>query len=284
MDVLIDVVLPLSLAIIMFSLGIGLTVKDFARVLHQPLAFVIGAVSQVVMLPLLAYALLVAFSIDGALAVGVMLLALCPGGVTSNIITKLARGDVALSVSLTAVISLAGILSMPLLAAWSVDRFMGTQAPPVSVTSLALAVFLITTLPVALGVLARHVVPGLANTVDRPLSMLATTLFVIIVAAALAANWAIFAENVLRIGQVLVCLNLLLLILGLGLATLAGLGWPQRKTISIETGIQNATLGITLGALISGTQGFAEMAIPSAVYGITMYLVAAPFVAWYRSR
>ena len=284
MDILIDVVLPLSLAIIMFSLGVGLTVPDFTRVLQRPLAFLIGAVSQVVVLPLAAFGVLTAFGVTGALAVGVMLLALCPGGVTSNIISKLARADVALSVSLTAVISLAGILTVPLLAAWSVNTFMGTDAPPVSITGLAVAVFLITTLPVALGVALRHFAPGLATGIDRPLSLLATVLFVIIVIAALAANWGIFVENVVRIGQVLISLNLLLLVLGLVLGTVAGLGWAERKTISIETGIQNATLGITLGGIISGVDGFGEMAIPSAVYGITMYLVAAPFVAWYRSR
>ena len=284
MDILIGVVLPLSLAIIMFSLGIGLTIQDFTRVVREPRAFAIGALSQMVLLPLTAYVLLLVFGVSGALAVGVMLLALCPGGVTSNIISKLSRGDVALSVSLTAIISLVGILTIPVLAAWSVTAFMGADAPPVSITSLSVAVFLITTLPVALGVALRHVAPTRAQSLDRPLSILATVLFIIIVLAALASNWGLFLANLPVIGAILVTLNLALLGLGLVLATLGGLVWQQRKTISIETGIQNATLGITLGALISGQDGFGEMAIPSAVYGITMYVVTAPFVAWYRSK
>lgn len=214
-----------------------------------------------------------------------MILALCPGGVTSNIISRLARGDVALSVSLTAVISLLSILTVPVLTAWSVRHFMGAAAPEITVTSLSVAVFLITTVPVLLGVLIRHLAPGVAAAVDRPLSLLATVLFVIIVIAALAGNWQLFVDNVAVLGPALIALNAGLMLLGLALARAGGLSWPETKTVSVETGIQNATLGITLAALISGqSEGFSTYALPAAVYGITMYLVAAPFVAWFRSR
>lgn len=285
MDILINVVLPLSLAIIMLSLGVGLSIADFARVAQRPKAFSIGAISQVVMLPLIAYACVRAFGLSGELAVGVMLLSLCPGGVTSNMVSKLARGDVALSVSLTAVVSLLSILTVPVLAAWAVQHFMGDAAPDVSVTSLAFAMFLITTLPVAIGVAIRHSAPSFADRIDGGLSVLATVLFVLILFAALAGNWALFIENLPLLGPALVTLNVILMGLGLALAALTGLAWQSRKTISIETGIQNATLGITLAAIISGqSEGFSTMALPSAVYGITMYLVALPFVAWFRSR
>lgn len=285
MDLLINVVLPLSLAIIMLSLGIGLTVADFGRVALRPRAFAIGALCQVVLLPLTALTLTWAFGLRGELAVGLFLLALCPGGVTSNMISRLARGDVALSVSLTAVISLLSILTVPVLAAWSVRWYMGDAAPPVTVASLALAMFLITTLPVALGVLLRHLAPGFADRVEPGLTGLATALFVLIVLAALAGNWDLFVSNLASLGPALVSLNLALMVLGLLIAGLFGLAWQARKTVSIETGIQNATLGITLAALISGqSEGFSTYALPSAVYGITMYLVALPFVAWFRSR
>lgn len=285
MDILINVVLPLSLAVIMFSLGIGLTGADFARVVQRPRAFAIGAVSQVLLLPLAAFAVVQLFGLSGAWAVGLMLLALCPGGVTSNMLSKLARGDVALSVSLTAVISLLSILSVPLLAAWAVGYFMAAAAPQVSVTGLALAMFVITTLPVALGVAVRRFAPGFAQRADRPLAALATGLFVLIVLAALAGNWALFVSNLPHLGPALITLNVALMLLGMALARLAGLSVPEGKTISIETGVQNATLGITLAALISGqSEGFSTMALPSAVYGITMYLVALPFLAWFRRR
>ncbi|WP_299282498.1 bile acid:sodium symporter family protein [uncultured Tateyamaria sp.] len=285
MDTLINVVLPLSLAIIMLSLGIGLTLGDFARVLRQPKAFAIGAVAQVILLPIVTYIIVLAFGFGTELAVGFMLLSFCPGGVTSNMVSRLARGDVALSVSLTAVISLLSILTVPVLAAWAVVHFMGDAAPDVSVTSLAIAMFLITTLPVLIGVTIRHFAPGFATAVDSFLTRLATLLFILIVIAALIGNWDTFIENLGTLGPALIVLNVALLLIGFGLARTAALGWHQSKTVSIEAGIQNATLGITLAALISGqSEGFSAMALPAAVYGITMYLVALPFLAFYRSR
>lgn len=285
MDILINVVLPLSLAVIMLSLGVGLSFADFARVAKRPKAFAIGAVSQVILLPIVTYGIVMAFGLTGAIAVGFMLLSFCPGGVTSNMITKLAKGDVALSVSLTAVISLLSILTVPVLAAWAVVHFMGDDAPEVSVASLAVAMFLITTLPVLIGVLIRHFATGFADRIEPVLSGIATVLFIIIVVAALAANWDIFVENLATLGPALISMNAVLMIIGVAAAMAAGLVWGEVKTISIETGVQNATLGITLGTIITGqADGFTAMELPPAVYGITMYLVALPFVFWFRSK
>lgn len=285
MDILINVVLPLSLAIIMLSLGVGLTVGDFARVLKAPKAFGIGAVAQVIVLPLVAFGLVSLFSLPAELALGVMLLSFCPGGVTSNMVAKLAQGDVALSVSLTAVISLLSLLSVPTLTALSVSHFMGDRAPDVSVASLTVAVFLITTLPVLIGVTLRHFAPLLARGIEPALSNLAIVLFIVLILVALIGNWDLFTANLPTLGPALVTLNLALLIIGLGLARAAALSWAQAKTVSIETGIQNASLGITLAGLISAqSEGFSAMALPSGVYGITMYLVTLPLVAWMRNR
>lgn len=267
----------------MLSLGVGLEVQDFRRVMSRRSAFAVGALSQVLLLPAAAFLIVALFALPPGIAVGFMLLSFCPGGVTSNILTKLARGDVALSVSLTAVISLLSILTVPVLAAWSVGYFMADAAPPVSVTSLAIAMFLITTVPVAAGVTIRHYFRDVAMRIDRPLSMIATGLFVLIVLAALIGNWGLFVENLGRMGAALVTLNLGLLLIGLGVARLAGLSTGEAKTVSIETGIQNSTLGITLAGLIAGVDdGFSTLALPSAVYGITMYCVAMPFLIWYR--
>ncbi|MEX0350518.1 MAG: bile acid:sodium symporter family protein [Paracoccaceae bacterium] len=285
MDILINVGLPLSLAIIMLSLGIGLEISDFRRVLTRKYAFAIGALSQVVLLPLVAFAIAYLFSLPPQIAAGLMLLSFCPGGVTSNILSKLAKGDVALSVTLTAIISLLSILTVPILAAWSVGHFLGEQAPDVSITGLAVAMFLITTLPVAIGVAIRSLARSFALRIEKALSTLATTLFVLIVIAALAGNWTVFVENLGTMGASLITLNLVLLLLGLALARSAGLSWQETKTISIETGIQNSTLGITMAGLITGTAtGFSVLALPSAVYGITMYAVSIPFILWYRNR
>lgn len=285
MDILINVVLPLSLAVIMLSLGVGLSFADFARVAQRPKAFAIGAVSQVVLLPVVTYGIVLAFGLSGAIAAGFMLLSFCPGGVTSNMITKLSRGDVALSVSLTAVISLLSILTVPVLAAWAVVHFLADAAPDVSVTSLAIAMFLITTLPVLIGVVLRHFATGLADRIEPVLSRVATILFVIIVVAALAANWDIFVDNLPVLGPALIAMNVALMFLGIVLARSGGLKWGEVKTISIETGVQNAALGITLGTIISGNvSGFSAIELPAGVYGITMYLVAVPFILWFRSK
>ena len=285
MDLLISVGLPLSLAIIMLSLGVGLEIADFRRVLTRGYPFAIGALCQVVLLPIAAFATVKLFALPPEIAVGFMILSFCPGGVTSNILSKLAKGDVALSVSLTAVISLLSMLTVPFLAAWSIAHFMGADAPEVSITGLAIAMFLITTLPVAIGIAIRHFATGFANRIEGGLSKLATVLFILVVLAALAANWQTFSENLGVMGGGLITLNIALLLIGLGIAKAANLSWDEAKTVSIETGIQNSTLGITLAALITGTEsGFSPLALPSAVYGITMYAVALPFLLWFRRK
>ncbi|WP_109313345.1 bile acid:sodium symporter family protein [Ruegeria sp. AU67] len=285
MDLLISVGLPLSLAIIMLSLGVGLEVADFRRVLSRRYPFAIGALCQVVLLPVAAFVTVTLFALPPEIAVGFMILSFCPGGVTSNILSKLAKGDVALSVSLTAVISLLSMVTVPFLAAWSVNYFMGDAAPEVSISGLAIAMFLITSLPVALGVTLRSFATDFAKRIEPALSKLATVLFVLIVVAALAGNWQLFVDNLGVMGAGLISLNIALLLIGLGLARAANLSWNESKTVSIETGIQNSTLGITLAALITATEsGFSPLALPSAVYGITMYVVALPFILWFRRR
>jgi len=285
LDSLITIFLPLSLAIIMLSLGIGLEMSDFYRIARRPLAFTIGAISQVLLLPLIAFAVLALFDLPPEFAVGVMLLSFCPGGVTSNILAKLSGGDVALSVSLTAVISLLSILTVPFFAAWSVTYFMGSSAPEVSITGLAIALFVIGTLPVLAGVAIRHHARGFALRIEQGLSRVSVGLLVLIVTVVLSADWSTFVENVAIMGLTLITLNLLLLLVGYALGRAARLSGPEVRTISIETGIQNSTLGITLAGLITGvTEGFSAMALPSAVYAITMYLVALPFVLWFRGQ
>ncbi|MEO1732837.1 MAG: bile acid:sodium symporter family protein [Pseudomonadota bacterium] len=285
MDILIEVALPLSLAIIMLSLGLGLGFEDFARVARRSRAFLIGALAQIIILPVIAFCALQLVALPPELAVGVMLLSFCPGGVTSNILSKLAKGDVALSVSLTAVISLLSILTVPLLTAWAVSHFMSADAPDVNITSLAIAMFLITTLPVLIGVLVRQTAPSFATRIEPGFARLATGLFVLLVVAALATNWQLFMDNFAVLGGILVGLNILLLAVGYGISATAGLTPKERKTVAIEAGIQNSALGITLGGLVAvSTDGFSAFALPAGVYGITMYAVALPFILWARGR
>ena len=285
MDILLGVVLPLALAIIMFSLGIGLTPADFRRVVERGWVFVIGALCQIVLLPVAAYLIIGLFGLTGALAAGVMLIALCPGGVTSNVVTRLAGGDVALSVSLTAFISLVSILTVPVMISWAVVHFMGTDAPEISVASLAFAMFLLTMLPVILGLVLRHFARQLADQIEPVLIKVATGLFILIILAAIASNWDLLLANLGTLGPALLSLNLTTMFGGLVIAAALGLTWRERKTISIEVGIQNGSLGITLAPLIVGaSNGIPTIGLPSALYGVIMYVTAIPFVLWLRSR
>jgi BASS family bile acid:Na+ symporter len=273
---LIDVGLPLSLAFIMFSLGFGLTFADFGRVLSMPKAVLSGVVMQVVAVPLVAYLLLIIFDLPPAMAFGVMILSFCPGGVTSNILTKLAGGTVALSITLTAVVSLLSVITVPVLVAWAGSTFLGAAAPAVNVLGIGMSMFAITAVPVIIGLLARWMGPGVAARIETGVSTLALILFVVIVVAALATNWELFTANMWSLGPVLMILNALLLVLGVGIAGLIGLSGPDGLCISVEMGVQNATLGIAVAGMVAQASGIPEYAVPAALYGITMYIVTIP--------
>ena len=285
MDSLITVFLPLALAIIMFSLGLGLTPADFRRVATKPKAFAIGTFAQLVLIPLVAYVLAVLFRLPPELAVGMMILAFCPGGVTANLLTKLAGGEVALSISLTGIISLVAVFTVPLLTAYFAGHFMGIDAPTVNVTSLGVSMFLITLVPVAIGITIRSLAADFALRLDGIVSRVAVVLFVVVVVGALAANWRLFVENFAVLAPALIILNIILLAAGILFGKVFGLSRAEGKAISLETGVQNATLGITVGSLIvEQASALPPFSLPSAVYGITMYLVSIPFVFWLRRR
>ncbi len=283
MEILIKIVLPLGLAFIMFSLGLGLTVTDFTRVVQRPFAFITGAVHQIILLPVVVFLTINAFGISGELAVGFMILAVCPGGVTSNVISRLANADVALSVSLTAIISLVSAVTVPILIGLSFQYFMGSSAVSVNVLGIAFAMFALTVIPIGFGLMIRAANPQLTQRMEPMISHVATVLFAIIVIAAVAANWSLFMENLASIGLALVAINIVLLAIGFGIPRLLGMSLKEAKTLSIETGIQNSTLGIAIASLlVAGAPGFSVYSLPVAVYGILMYVVTLPVVAWYR--
>lgn len=273
---LIEVALPLSLAFIMFSLGYGLTPADFGRVFSMPKAVLAGIFLQVIAVPVVAFLALMVFELPPALAFGVMLLSFCPGGVTSNILTKLVGGTVALSITLTAIVSLLSVLTVPVLIIWAAGRYLGEAAPEVDVTSIGISMFAITAVPVAIGLLVRFLKADFAIRTEKTVSLIATLLFVVIVAVALISNWPLFIESIGQLGPVLIGLNLLLLLLGMCSAALLGLKGSDGLCISIEMGVQNAALGIAVAGLVAQTGGIPEYAIPAAVYGITMYIVTIP--------
>ncbi len=204
---LVDLFLPAVLTLIMFSLGLGLSMADFSRVFQMPKAFGLGAFNQVIVLPIVGFGVAVGFGLPPALAVGTMVLALCPGGVLSNVLARYAHGSVPLSVSLTAVISLLSIITVPLLAALSVRYFMGDEAPPVDVTALGVAMFLLTVVPVALGMALTRIAPVLVERLAPIMGTVAMVLFAVLIVAALAANWGSFTANIGTLGPALLTMN-----------------------------------------------------------------------------
>lgn len=282
-----NVVLPLVLAFIMFSLVIGLRFADFGRVLVRPKAVLVGIGAQMLVLPVVAFVILLFFDLPPAFKVGVMILSFVPGGTTSNMITRLARGDVALSVTLTAVVSIAFVATLPVLIPAAVSHFQGAElGASIPVVALFLKAFLITAVSVTIGVLLRRFLPETMAALHRPVSLVATVLFVVLVLAIIATNLDVLREQLPVLGPVLVLLNVLMLAIGWVLARLSGLDPRASTTVALEAGVQNAGLGMAMGALLWASLGdgsvpdFSVYALPSAAYGVLMYLVTASFVAW----
>jgi BASS family bile acid:Na+ symporter len=275
-NVITQVFLPVSLAFIMFSVGLELAAKDFKRVAVQPKDFLIGALSQVVLLPLVAFLLLSIWRIDPALAVGVMIIAACPGGVTSNLMTYLARGDTALSVSLTAVISLLAIVTLPLIVGLSISHFMdAATAPDLSIGATVGGVFAITAVPVIIGMTVNHFAPAFARKFERIARIVASLLFVVIIAGAIFAERDNIVGYFLQAGPVTLALNLTMMALALAIARVAGLGARQRTAITLECGLQNGTLAVFVAATLIGSR---EMMVPGAIYSLLMFPTALAYL------
>ena len=266
----------------MFSLGVGLQIADFKRVLQRPVAFLVGALNQVILLPIVTFVVVLLFGISGEMAVGFMILSACPGGVTSNIISRFAKADIALSVTLTAVISLTSVITVPLILGLSFAYFMDQSADDINITATAITMFALTAVPVALGLALRAWKPVPMERADPILARVAGVLFAVVVVGALAANWQLFVDNLQLLGPALIVLLVVLSSIGFVVPRLLGRTVQEAKTISIETGIQNSTLGITIAALIVGAGGFTAFSLPAAVYGILMYLIIIPVVFWFR--
>ena len=192
---IIDIILPLSLVFIMFTLGIGLTIEDFKNILREPKAFGLGIINQMILLPIVAFFIVSIIKLPNEMAVGMMILACCPGGVTSNIITKLAKGDTALSISYTAVVSIASVITLPLIVGFSMQHFLGSNAPTINIFSLGLTMFLITTMPVTIGLYINTKYHNITAPFLTIANKISTVLFIIIVIGALASEWDLFIKN-----------------------------------------------------------------------------------------
>jgi BASS family bile acid:Na+ symporter len=278
----IDVLLPAALALIMFALGLTLAPDDFRRVLARPKAMAAGLIGQLALVPALGWAVATAWGLPGEMAVGLMIVAACPGGASSGLITYLARGDTALSISLTAVSSIAAALTMPLIVTQSLQHFLGTgTSAEFPVLRLSRGVFFLTTVPVMLGMAVKYFRPILTERLVKGAERLATSLFLGIVVATFASQREVFAEFIAVVGPAATSLNLMVMVLGFALAAGLGLTLRDRIAIAIECGLHNAAVGIYLAATVLASP---RLAVPSVIYALLMNISAITFIVLMRRR
>jgi len=262
---------PIILALIMLGLGLGLKIDDFTRILKTPKDFFIGFFSQLIILPLVAYLLIIILKVPPEIAIGVMIIAAAPGGVTSNILTKFANGDVALSISLTAVISLISIITVPLIIFTSADLFGITDiSQNISMSGIALKMFLVVTVPVILGMIIRKFAENFVNSKIQIFEKLNIILFVIFFIAAFYEERESFIDFLMQAGFITFILNITMMIVAYYLGKTFASGIKQQKCIALECGLQNGTLAIFVSTQIFGTD--IVYITPTAAYALIMYI------------
>ena len=267
---------PIALALIMLTLGLGLTTSDFTRVVKRPKDFLVGLICQVILLPIIAFVLIKILNVQPALALGVMIIAAAPGGVTSNILTKFANGDVALSVSLTAIISLLSILTVPFIVIKSADLLdINYLSKEISMSGISIKMFLVVTLPVVIGMLIRKFAQNFIIKRTALIEKISLTLFMIVFISIWLEEWDNIIMYISRAGVITLILNVTMMILGFYVAKIFASGIEQRKCISLECGLQNGTL-----AVFVSTQIFDDIIylIPTASYALIMFVTSIIFV------
>ena len=276
MGIVVDVFLPLALAFIMFALGLGLTGNDFLRVVRQPRDFFVGAFSQIIFLPIIAFILVKIWPIAPELAIGVMIIAAAPGGVTSNLLTSFAKGDVALSISLTAIISLLCVITIPFIVLTSVTLLTESNiTQDISLISMARDMFIIVTVPVILGMLFRRFASGISLKFELIAKKISTLLFVLVLLGAIAAERENIVSYFAQAGFITLVLNVVMMIVAYFVAQSFASGTKQKKCITIECGLQNGTLAIFVATSIFGGGMYV---IPAATYSLIMFGTSFIFV------
>jgi BASS family bile acid:Na+ symporter len=273
--------LPVALGIIMFGLGLSLTLGDFARIAKHPKAVIIALVCQLLLLPVLCFGLVLLFNLPPVLAVGMMLLAASPGGTTANLYSHLFRGDIALNISLTAINSVISVVTLPLIVNLSLGYFYPAGGQIGIDVVEALKVFAIVLGPVALGMLVRRLRPGFAAAMDKPVRIASVIILVVVIAGAVVSNLTPLMENIAALAGITVLFCLLSLTLGFLIPRAFRVSREQSIASSFEIGIHNATLAIVIAQSV--LDNF-EMSLPGAVYGVLMFFIAAAFGFAIRGR
>jgi len=265
-----SILLPLALAIVMLGMGLSLVPEDFKRITRDPKAVVVGTVCQVLLLPLIGTLITLVIPMQPEIAVGLLVLAVCPGGPSSNLITYLAKGDVALSVTLTAVSSIVTVFTIPLFTNLALQHFLGESAAialPIGTTTLQ--IFLITLLPTVIGMAIRYQFPGTARRLERQMSRLAAGLLALVIVLLLVKEGSKLPGFMVQVGVGVLLLNLVAMLTGFLAGKVFRLPLAQQICIAIEVGIQNGTLAI---AITAGLLNNPDMAMPAAIYSLLMYI------------
>ena len=274
---------PIILALIMLGLGLGLKVEDFTRVFKAPKDFIVGFISQLIILPIVAYLLIIILKTPPEIAIGVMIIAAAPGGVTSNILTKFADGDVALSISLTAIISLISIISVPFIIFTSADLFgIANISQNISMTGIALKMVMVVTIPVILGMIIRKFADSFVSSKVEIFNKLNIVFFIIFFIAAFYEERENILSFIMQAGLIALILNITMMIIAYYIAKTFASGIKQRKCIALECGLQNGTLALFVSTQIFGTD--IVYAIPTGAYALIMYITGFVFVYLLRNK
>ncbi len=280
---IVTTIAPIALALIMLALGASLTVKDFTRVVQNPKDFFIGIICQLILLPIIAYFLIIILRTPIELALGVMLIAAAPGGVTSNVLTKFADGDVALSITLTAITSLISIVSVPYVVFLSIELFDITYVEKeVSMLSISLKMFFVVTVPVMIGMLIRKFADNFIINNIKIINKISIGLFLIVFIAIYIEEWDSIVMFITKAGLVAFILNVTMMVLAFYIAKFFATGVAQRRCISLEAGLQNGTLAVFVGIQLFGDN--MVYMIPTAAYALIMMTTSVIFVLILRRQ
>ncbi len=267
---------PIALALIMLGLGLGLTIQDFSRVIKNPKDFLIGALCQMIILPIIAFVLIKIFNTPLEIALGVMIIAAAPGGVTSNVLTKFAKGDVALSLSLTAIISLISIISVPFIVFNSAKLLDAASiSKEISMTGISLKMFFVVTLPVIIGMLIRKFATNFIVSKTLIIQRLSIILFIIVFLAIWIEEWDNIINYITQAGSITLSLNIIMMLIGYFVAKFFASGIEQRRCISLECGLQNGTLAVFVSSQLFDEKIYM---VPTAAYALIMFLTSLIFV------
>ena len=270
---------PICLAIIMFSLGLGLTINDFLRVIKYPKNFLVGFICQVILLPIIAFILINLITLTPEIALGVMIIAAAPGGVTSNVLTKFANGDIALSVSLTAIVSLISIATVPFIVFHSANFLEIEILKEIAMSSIATKMFFVVTVPVLLGMIIRKLKQDLVMAYESLFQKISIILFLIVFTAIWVEEWGEIMSYIKTAGLISIILNITMIIIGFYVAKFLVSGIAQRKSISLECGLQNGTLAVYVATQLFDQKVYL---VPTAAYVLIMFVTSIFFVLLVR--